>query len=139
MTYCKKCLVPATRPRVSFTDGVCNACLWAEEKKLIDWDERQEFFVANAKKHPGKDYDCIVPWSGGKDSIYVAYKMRELGLEPLLVTLVPHLETDIGRWNRINTCPDFGKVTLESNSEDYRHFAIEAFVGHGRPKHPFVT
>ena len=53
------------------------------------------------KKHKTKgNYDCIVPMSGGKDSTYVAHKLRnDLGLKPLTVTSRPPLETEIGKKN----------------------------------------
>jgi N-acetyl sugar amidotransferase len=33
----------------------------------------------------GKEYDCLIGISGGVDSTYVAYKVRELGLRPLAI------------------------------------------------------
>ena len=39
---------------------------------------------------------CIVPVSGGKDSTYVADKMKnEFGLNVLTVTITPPLETEL--------------------------------------------
>ena len=33
----------STRPRITFNaEGVCSACQWAEEKKKLNWDERQK-------------------------------------------------------------------------------------------------
>ena len=73
--YCKTCLMPNTRPRIVFDDeGICNACRNAEEKDRIDWDaRRQEFldYVDRSRPRSGP-YDCIVPWSGGKDSSMIA-------------------------------------------------------------------
>ena len=41
--WCKKCVVMSTRPRVTFNEeGVCSACQWAEEKKTLNWEERQK-------------------------------------------------------------------------------------------------
>lgn len=37
------------------------------------------------KEGEGKDYDCLIGISGGVDSTYVAYKVRELGLRPLAI------------------------------------------------------
>ena len=48
-----------------------------------------------------KDYDCVVPWSGGKDSSYIAYRLKfEFGLNPLLVTFSPLILNEIGEHNR---------------------------------------
>lgn len=135
MKRCTNCVMPETRPRITFNEqGVCNACQWAEEKKTIDWNARQDFFRSVADRLGPQ---CIVPWSGGKDSIYVAHKMRGFGLEPTLMCVVPHLETKIGEWNRYHTCPTFEKVFISLSDEKYRTLARKYFVEQGRPKHPW--
>jgi len=140
MKYCKKCWTPNTRPRITFNqEGVCDACQWAKEKETVDWQERLDYFkkLCDRYRGNGKDHDCIVPWSGGKDSIYVAYKMKELGMNPLLMTIIPHLETDIGRWNRENLCPEFEHYEIRLNANKYRDLAKKYFIEDGRPKHPW--
>lgn len=140
MKKCKKCFMPETRPRITFNEeGVCNACQWAEEKKKIDWEARQEYFgqICRMYRGDGVGPDCIVPWSGGKDSIYVAYKMKEFGMTPLLMTIMPHLETEIGEWNRKNTCTEFEKYEVKLDEEKYRTLAKKYFIEQGRPKHPW--
>ena len=140
--WCTKCWTPSTRPRITFNEkGVCNACQHNLEKKAINWQERQDYFKALCDTHRKKgEPDCIVPWSGGKDSIYVAYKMRdEFGMTPLLVTVLPHLETEIGEWNRKNTCPGFEKMEITLKEDKYRSLAKKYFIDKGRPKHPWET
>jgi tRNA(Ile)-lysidine synthase TilS/MesJ len=77
--------MPRSRPRVVFNDeGICNACINAQNKKLINWDERRiefEEVVKNIKTNKksiyvNSDYDCVVPWSGGKDSSYIAHRLK---------------------------------------------------------------
>ena len=107
MIRCTRCLMPDTRPRIVFTDGVCNACSYHEAKKEIDWDARQAEFidlVAHYKGITSSAYDCIVPFSGGKDSATIAWRLKfDFGLNPLLVTYGQLLWTDVGRRN-------FGRV-----------------------------
>lgn len=137
---CKKCLMVSTRPRITFDEqGVCNACQWAEAKKTVDWDERQDKFsdICCLYGGDGKKPDCIVPWSGGKDSIYVAHKMLEFGMKPLLLTILPHLETSVGRWNRQNMREGFVYLEVELPDEEYLIKARHQFIYHGRPKHPW--
>src|SRR6185369_10413967 len=59
-----------------------------EEKHERDWvaaRERLDRVAADAKAK-GAEYDCIVPFSGGKDSTFTAwYICRELRLRPLIV------------------------------------------------------
>jgi len=131
--YCKSCLMPSTRPRIKFNDeGVCNACEWKEIKKSIDWKQRQDWLKLQI---PGKK--VFVPYSGGKDSIYVAYKMKEMGADPTLVTVLPHMETEMGEWNRKHMCPGFPRVEISLNDDKYRRLARHYFVEQGRPKHPW--
>ena len=141
--WCSKCWTPSTRPRITFNEkGVCNACQHSEAKKAINWRERQDFLraICDSYRKGGGELDCIVPWSGGKDSIYVAYKMRdEFGMTPLLVIVMPHLETDIGEWNRKNTCPGFEKMEISLKTDKYRSLAKKYFIEQGRPKHPWET
>ena len=55
INFCKTCIMPSSRPRVGFnSDGICNACINAEDKKKIDWSKREaEFFeiVEKIKKN----------------------------------------------------------------------------------------
>ena len=74
--WCKNCLNASTRPRITFDKrGYCNACQWSEEKKKINWKNRQKILKKifnKSKKNKNKKYDCIVPVSGGKDGSYVS-------------------------------------------------------------------
>lgn len=141
MRYCTKCFMPDTRPRITFdTNGVCNACNWWEKKKWIDWDARQAFFgtICDRYRGNGRVADCIVPWSGGKDSIYVAYQMKEkFGMTPLLVHVRPHLPHPIGEWNYEHMCPGFERLEINLKEEKYRDLALHYFKTQGRPKHPW--
>jgi len=104
MKICSRCIQPDTRPKIYFNEeGVCGACLWYEEKKKIDWKERESKLneiAANAKKLSTGNYDCVVGVSGGKDSIKQAITARDrLGLRCLLVNGEPDNITEIGRHN----------------------------------------
>ena len=93
----------STRPRISFNlEGVCNACLWVEEKATLDWSERNQELESLLSKHrsDGKYFDCLVPVSGGKDGSYVAYQLKhKFGMNPLTVTITPALPLSLGEEN----------------------------------------
>ena len=60
-----------------------------KKKKKINWQSRKEEFISLLEPFKSKDgsWDCIVPWSGGKDSSSIAWKLKyEYGMNPLLVT-----------------------------------------------------
>ena len=78
--WCKNCVVMSTRPRVSFDRrGFCSACQWAERKKKLNWNKREETLIKLLKKHKKKNnyFDCIVAVSGGKDGSYVAHSLKK--------------------------------------------------------------
>ena len=107
MKYCKKCLYPDTKPQLVFNDdGICSACTNRKTKESIDWDKKREDFVKILDKYSSKDsnnYDCIIPVSGGKDSTYQTYVMKEeFGLNPLVVNFHPLDQTNIGKKNLEN-------------------------------------
>lgn len=99
MKICKKCIMLDTRPRLKFNDnGICAACEWDKIKKSeVDWQARHKELADLCDEIRGKQkYDCIVPASGGKDSTYVAHKMKnDFGLNVLTVTITPPLETEL--------------------------------------------
>ena len=86
---CVRCDLPETYETIEFDDeGVCNICRGAEYKRdQIDCKERKNLLDKLIEKHRGKsDYDCIVPFSGGKDSTFqLYYLMKEYNLKPLVV------------------------------------------------------
>jgi N-acetyl sugar amidotransferase len=101
--YCKNCVAMSTRPRITFDNrGFCSACIWAEEKKKINWKKRKIVLNKLLAKYrsDNKQYDCIATVSGGKDGSYVAYNLKHNHkMNPLTVTIRPVLETDIGVQN----------------------------------------
>lgn len=137
MIWCSRCLMPSTRPRVVFTDGVCNACLFHDEYRKVDFDARKQDFlrlVSGKKRHPV--YDCIVPFSGGKDSASIAYRLRhDLGLRPLLVCFGQLLWTDVGRRN-LHRVADAGFDILywRVDQSVSRRLARRFFIERGHPK-----
>lgn len=86
---CTKCLTKETVDTITFDEfGVCSVCRQVEFKKeKIDWAARGEALQQTIARHKGKGhYDCVVPYSGGKDSVFqLWYIVKELQLKPLVV------------------------------------------------------
>ena len=103
LTYCVRCIMPATKPDLHFNeDGVCSACQNFEARSEIDWQERKRALVNILEQYRvknGSNYDCIVPVSGGKDSHFQVIKLLELGFNPLCVTATTDSLSEIGRRN----------------------------------------
>lgn len=113
MKYCKKCLMPDTRPGLKFDEnGVCTACLHYEKQKSTDWDKRWKELEELCEKYRdsnGKGYDCAIAISGGKDSHFQTYIMKEkLGMNPLLLAVGNVDWTETGRKNFNNISDTFG-------------------------------
>lgn len=86
---CSRCITPETHETIVFDEnGVCNICLQQDFKQeVIDWSAKKEELDNLIEKYRGKyDYDCIVPFSGGKDSTWTLYYLvKEYGIKPLVV------------------------------------------------------
>lgn len=90
---CSRCIMDSSDTEIYFdANGVCNNCKGYFEQaavRLLPADKAsnklQEIVEAIKISGKGKAYDCIIGVSGGVDSTYVAYRVKELGLRPLAV------------------------------------------------------
>ena len=129
------CLFPETKPDLFFNEqGVCSACVSSIQKKNeIDWNNREkEFFeiINKYKKQPNESgYDCLIPVSGGKDSSYQAYFMKEVcGLNPLCVCFETTSITELGQKNLDNISKmGIDVIYFKKNYEVYKTRVIEGF------------
>ncbi|MFX1501454.1 MAG: hypothetical protein ACFFDH_10880 [Promethearchaeota archaeon] len=115
---CSKCILPDGFLGIKLdAEGVCGFCNDPNHKNInwsrtkIDTKRRQEAFedwnnvVKEMKKNHGKlQYDCILGYSGGKDSTALLdYLVNDLGLKPLCVTSDTGFMTDIAKENMRDT------------------------------------
>lgn len=141
MRYCKKCVMPDTRPGISFdSEGVCCACRANEKKAGVNWAERFEELKSLCDKYRGKkgnEYDCIVAVSGGKDSHYQVYVMKELmDMNPLLVSVEDNFPmTEAGQHNIKNISEEFGCdiISLKPNRKLQKKLTRKTFERYGKP------
>jgi amino acid adenylation domain-containing protein len=90
--HCTACLLPSNYPGIQFDrEGVCNYCREYRTYKphaLKYFKEMQDFpgLVRETKKANPGPYDCILLFSGGKDSSYVLYRLVDMGLKVLAFT-----------------------------------------------------
>ena len=122
MNYCKKCIMPNTRPDQNLNnDGICNACLSFEYQNKIDWDERKDRLnqiIDETKLKNKNGWNCVVPGSGGKDSTYQIIRAKELGLNPVFVTASTCDLSEIGRYNLENVKKiGFDVVEISNNTK----------------------
>jgi N-acetyl sugar amidotransferase len=115
---CSRCVEPETHETIVFDEqGVCNICRQHEYKQTqIDWTAKKKELDALIEAHRGKfEYDCLIPFSGGKDSTWALYYLvTEYKLKPLVVRF------DHG-FLRPNTLENTTRV-LRQLGVDFHHF-----------------
>jgi hypothetical protein len=89
---CTRCLLPHQFRFIAYDEeGVCNYCHAHEEVIAETRDPRMRRLLDRivAERCPGdREYDCVVAYSGGKDSTYVLNLMsQEYGLRTLALTI----------------------------------------------------
>jgi hypothetical protein len=80
---CERCGLPGTYPGVQFNDrGVCNYCVYfdiykeREDAIKCELNEKSVKLITKVKKQKHR-YDCIVAYSGGKDSTFILYYLKK--------------------------------------------------------------
>ncbi len=106
---CVKCILPETFPDIYFdANGVCNFCLNYQPKILKSKQELIEL-ISQYQSHSKKDPDCVLPFSGGRDSSYAMhYVIKELGLHPIAFSYDWGMLTDLARRNQSRMCAKLG-------------------------------
>lgn len=90
---CSNCVMDTSDSKIIFDEkGVCDHCNnfyknilpnWHPDEK--GWQSLQKIVKKIRKEGEGKDFDCIMGMSGGIDSSYLTYLVKEkLGLRPLV-------------------------------------------------------
>jgi N-acetyl sugar amidotransferase len=86
---CARCLLLETHDTIVFDEeGVCNVCRNIEHKQQkVDWAVREQEFRGILDEYRGRYlYDCVVPFSGGKDSTFTLWALiTTYRLKPLVV------------------------------------------------------
>ena len=119
---CTRCVMDSSDPAISFnTQGICNHCREFDEVTSKGWFPNEEgarrlaVMVDQMKAAgKGKPYDCILGLSGGVDSSYLALKVYEQGLRPLVV------HVDAG-WNSELAVANIEKIVKFCNFDLHTH------------------
>lgn len=141
MVYCTKCVMPDTRPGIKFnSEGVCSACQSYEKRSLVDWDKRYKELEALCDKYRGMNgdsYDCAIAVSGGKDSHYQVYLMKEVfKMNPILFSVEDNFPmTEAGKHNLKNISDEFGCpiISLKPDIKAQKTLMKYTFEKYGKP------
>lgn len=107
---CTRCILPETMPYIEFDNqGVCNYCRQFTPVTYKGADALAE--EVSTIKGIHRDADCIIAFSGGRDSSYsLHYAVQELGLKPMAYTYDWGMVNDLARRNQARLT---GKLGVE--------------------------
>lgn len=137
-TFCNKCLLPDNFPNVDFDDqGVCHHCREFEGFKthVEKYFKTPDDFELVINKHRPKTetgneddrpYDCLLMFSGGKDSTYVLYKLVDMGLKVLTFTFDNGYISDSAFENIRRTNEALGTDHVVGKAEHMNHVFVES-------------
>lgn len=108
---CTRCILPETMPYISFDDeGVCNYCRNFEKRggTQLKGEKALEDLVTPYRSKNGEP-DCIVGFSGGRDSTYgLDYIVNTLGMHPIVFTYDWAMVNDLARRNQARVVSRLG-------------------------------
>ncbi len=114
---CSRCIMDHTVPGLRLdADGICHLCHVQDRlhrAHFIEQDTEKAARFAqmiDTIKKAGKDkeFDCIVPLSGGGDSSYTLYKSKQLGLRPVAYHFDNGWVSDVARSNMAEVTQKLG-------------------------------
>ncbi|MCG6121920.1 MAG: hypothetical protein MEP57_04335 [Microvirga sp.] len=110
MRRCTRCILPETMPYIAYdADGVCNYCHTHEPWVKRPESDLEEYLAKF--RGDGKSPDCVVAFSGGRDSSYGLHLLKEkYGMQPITFSYDWGMVTDLARRNQARMC---GKLGIE--------------------------
>ena len=159
--YCKKCNLSNQRTTgkneyfhteksihktVKFDEnGVCSGCKFVEKEfdETINWDHREKELkdLCDRFRKNNGEYDCLVPGSGGKDSVFASHILKyKYKMNPLTITWSPHVYTEIG-WKNFQSWlhkGGFDNFLYTPNPKIHKLITHEAVKRLLHPFQPFI-
>src|SRR5215203_4952252 len=118
---CTRCVMDTTDLEITFDDrGQCNHCTEFKERREQNYhgkerDQMLDRLVDKLKRAGSRnEYDCVIGVSGGADSSYLTYLIKQRGLRPLAV----HMDNG---WNSDKAVLNIKNITrrLQIDYESY--------------------
>ncbi|HEX6371501.1 MAG TPA: N-acetyl sugar amidotransferase [Longimicrobium sp.] len=126
---CTRCVMDTSDPEIEFdAQGVCSHCHVRDEmiaQHVLTGEagrRKLEQVVEEVRRAgQGRPYDCVIGVSGGVDSTYLAWRVKEMGLRPLAVHLDNGWDSELAVKNIENTVRLLG-VDLHTHVLDWDEF-----------------
>lgn len=124
---CNRCIADSSIIGISFdSSGQCSLCKFHDKlDKLYPEDDNALKILEKRldeikKEGKGKKYDCIVGFSGGRDSTYLLYlAVKKWGLRPLAVHFNDGFDNPVAGENMLNAVKILN-VELRTITSDFR-------------------
>lgn len=139
---CVRCVMDTTDPEITFdASGVCHHCHDYDRDvvaRVQTGDEAARLLEARVaeirRAGAGRPYDCAIGVSGGVDSTFVAYKVKQLGLRPIAVHLDNGWDSEVAVTNIASALGALA-IDLETIVIDWEEFrdVQVAFLRSGVP------
>lgn len=109
-TYCKQCVLPTDYLNIQMDkEGVCQHCRTFEHTNYLGTEKLKEDIQPALALNRSEKYDCVVGFSGGRDSTYLLwYVVKVLKLRPLAVFSDDLFIPEIAHRNMDSTCKQLG-------------------------------
>jgi glucosamine--fructose-6-phosphate aminotransferase (isomerizing) len=139
---CTRCILPETMPFITFDEsGVCNYCAnYTPRNRPKPFSEL--FDLVERYRRNGTE-DCIVPFSGGRDSSYALHIIvNELKMKPIAYTYDWGMVTDLGRRNISRMCSMLGVeniIVADDITQKRRYIAMNFAAWLKRPNLGMVS
>ena len=122
LQVCKTCVMDTSDPCITFDEkGVCSHCLKFHSSTSKNWFPNElgkkklaQMIELIKERGKGAEHDCILGLSGGIDSSYLALKLKDWGLRPLVV------HVDAG-WNSELAVGNIEKIVRHCHYDLHTH------------------
>jgi len=134
--------MPDTRPGILFNEeGVCSGCVSYAKRTGVNWEGRYKELKEICNKYRGMNgpggYDCAIAVSGGKDSHYQVYVMKEMmGMNPILFSVEDNFTmTEAGKHNLRNISEAFSCniIAIKPDIKTQKILMRKTFEKFGKP------
>ena len=136
MKICSSCVIPETSETLIFDkNNKCSVCTQIVEKREIDWKKRDADLDLLISQYKNKyEYDCIIPFSGGKDSTFTLwYLVTQKKVKPLVVRFDHNFYRQNHELNVQKTISKLGVdfINYKSNFDIVKKTMLESLIRRG--------
>ncbi len=114
LKHCLTCGLPSNVPRADLDEqSICGPCrLFSRQSRIAEEffssEEELRKIFKQARETSSGPYDCLMQYSGGKDSTYALYKLVEMGMQPLVFSFDNDYIPDSAKENIVRIVADLG-------------------------------